>query len=121
MNRKGKGEIVVITTYLGSLCIFSHAQGDRWRQLAVISCLVFTSSAKPRGHSSLKRVRWVSNPDRKYGARSTLPAELPRLGDGQRMQKIFKSLSMDQYTLLWIFIMLLGRLQGDASFYCIQL
>jgi len=40
---------VVITTILGVSASSRMLRGGRWRQL-VVTCLVFTSSAKPRGH-----------------------------------------------------------------------
>ena len=79
-NEVVREEVVVITTNLGVSASYRMLRDSRWRQL-VISCLVFTSSAKPRSHSAAQTGPAVSNPDRCYGTRSTSPAGLPRLGD----------------------------------------
>ena len=70
----------MITTNLGVSTSCHMLRDGRWRQL-VISCLVCTSSAKPRGHNAAQTGLTVFNPDRYYGTRSTSPAGLPRLGD----------------------------------------
>ena len=67
---------MVITTKLGDSAS-SRMFRDRWRQLVIISCLVYTTSTKPRGHSPLRRVQWVSNPDRCFGARSNFTSSSP--------------------------------------------
>ena len=48
-NEGGRKIIVVITTNL-RVFASSHMLRGRWRQL-VVTCLVFTSSIKSRGHS----------------------------------------------------------------------
>ena len=91
-----------------SLCIFSHAQGGRWRQL-VITCLVSLAVPSHVAICPLIQVQRISNPDQSYGAWSTLHVGLPQLGVCQSMPKgfIFHLLFIYNFLLIlfeWIFI-----------------
>ena len=74
-----KERIVVITTNLG-ISPSSFMLRDGRRRYLVISCLVFTSKVKRRGHSVAQTGPAVLNLDRCYSTQSTSPTGLLRLG-----------------------------------------
>lgn len=73
---------MVITTKLGGLCIFSHAQGW-WERQLVISCLILTGSVKPRGHKPVRTGSMDFEPGTGAMALKALPAGLSRLDGSQ--------------------------------------